>query len=127
MSESQKFFFCRHCGNVAVLAVATAGVLSCCGEEMSELIPNTVDASREKHLPTVETTADGIKVNVGGVLHPMAEDHHIDFIYVKTERGGQRVKLEVGDSPEATFRFADDKPTEVYAYCNLHGLWKTKI
>jgi len=124
---SQRFFFCNRCGNVAVLAVAKGGVLSCCGEIMRELSPNTVDASQEKHLPVVEKTDGGIRVKVGGVPHPMQEEHFIDFIYVKTERGGQRIKLEVGDPPEAEFVFAGDKPTEVYAYCNLHGLWKATI
>jgi len=127
MDKSQKFFFCSRCGNVAVLAVVKGGVLTCCGEEMSVLSPNTVEASQEKHLPVVETTDCGIKVKVGGVSHPMQDEHHIDFIYVQTEHGGQRVKLEVGDSPEAEFCFVNDKPTEVYAYCNLHGMWKTEI
>jgi len=127
MSKSQKFFSCGHCGNVAVLVVAKGGDLVCCGEKMRELVPNTVEASREKHLPAVEEIDFGIRVKVGGVPHPMQEDHFIDFIYVKTERGGQRIKLDVGDSPEAEFCFADDKPTEVYAFCNLHGMWKTEL
>ena len=127
MSKNQRFLLCNRCGNVAVLTVAKGGILTCCGEEMCELAPNTVEASQEKHLPVVEKTDDGIKVKVGGVSHPMQAEHFIDFIYVKTERGGQRIKLEIDDSPEAEFRFANDKPTEVYAYCNLHGLWKTEI
>jgi len=127
MSKSQKFYACKHCGNVAVLAVVKGGDLVCCGEKMCELVPNTVEASQEKHLPVVEKTDCGIKVKVGGVSHPMQEDHYIAFIYVKTERGGQRIKLGIGDPPEAEFCFADDKPTEVYALCNLHGMWKTEI
>jgi len=127
MNKSQKFYSCKRCGNVAVLVVVKGGELVCCGEAMGELMPNTVEASVEKHLPVVEKTADGIKIKVGGVPHPMQEDHYIDFVYVKTERGGQRIKLDVGGPPEAEFRFADDKPTEVYAFCNLHGMWKTDI
>jgi len=127
MSKSKNFFSCNRCGNIAVLVVVKGGVLVCCGENMHELVPNIVEASQEKHLPAVEKTDTGIKVKVGSVLHPMQEDHFIDFIYVKTERGGQRIKLDIGDSPEAEFLFANDKPTEVYAYCNLHGMWRTEI
>jgi len=94
---------------------------------MTHLEPNTVEASHEKHLPHVTKTENGIRVAVGSVLHPMAEEHYIDFIYVKTERGGQLTGLAIGDSPEAVFSFVGDKPVEVYAYCNLHGLWKVDL
>jgi len=127
MSKSQAFFFCARCGNVAALAVAKGGALACCGEAMREIAPNTVEASREKHVPVVEKTADGIRVKVGAAPHPMQEDHRIDFIYVKTGRGGQRASLAPGDAPEAEFRFAaGDEPVEVFAYCNLHGMWKAE-
>ena len=99
----------------------------CCGEEMTELVPNTVEASAEKHLPDVTVSDDIISVQVGSVPHPMEEVHHIDFMYVETQRGGQRKCLKVGEEPKLTFRFADDKPVAVYAYCNLHGLWKTEL
>ena len=99
----------------------------CCGEEMTELIPNTVEASAEKHLPDVTVSGDSIIVQVGSVLHPMEEEHHISFIYVETERGGQRKCLNVGEEPKVTFCFSNDKHIAVYAYCNLHGLWKTEL
>ena len=127
MGNGQGFFVCNHCGNVAKLAVSKGGKLACCGDEMRELEPNTVDASQEKHLPAVERTDRGIKVKIGSVPHPMLEEHRIDFIFVKTERGGQRVNLGAGASPEAEFCFADDKPVEAYAYCNLHGIWKISV
>jgi len=127
MENNQGFFVCNHCGNVAKLAVSKGGKLVCCGDEMCELTPNTVDASKEKHLPVVEKAGNGIKVKIGSAPHPMAEDHHIDFIFVKTKCGGQRVNLEAGSPPEAEFCFVDDKPMEVYAYCNLHGIWKVGV
>jgi superoxide reductase len=127
MEKNRFFLSCAHCGNVAALVVDKGGALVCCGEEMRDLEPNTVDASKEKHLPVAEATDKGIKVKVGGAPHPMLEEHFIDFLYVKTERGSQRLKLSVGAAPEAEFVFADDKPTEVYAYCNLHGMWKTDV
>ena len=125
--EKAQFFICKHCGNLAALAVNKGGALACCGETMRELVPNTVEASKEKHLPVVEESGKGIKVKIGSAPHPMTEEHYIDFIYVKTERGGQRIELGAGKDPEAELCFADDKPTEVYAYCNLHGLWKTDV
>jgi len=99
----------------------------CCGEKMTELVPNTVEASTEKHLPTVTVSGESIEVRVGSVPHPMEDKHHIVFVYVETERGGQRKRMEIENEPKLTFRFVDDKPTAVYAYCNIHGLWKTEL
>ena len=98
----------------------------CCGEKMTELIPGTVDASVEKHLPVVTWLDEKtIKVEVGSVAHPMLEEHHISFIYVETENGGIRVDLK--DKPEAVISLGDEKAVAVYEYCNLHGLWKTEL
>jgi len=94
---------------------------------MTELIPNTVEASVEKHLPVVSVMGNKVVVEIGSIPHPMEEAHHIDFVYVETECGGQRKCLKVGQTPKAVFSFEDDKPIAVYAYCNLHGLWKTEI
>ena len=94
---------------------------------MTELTPNTVEASVEKHLPAVTVSDNSIIAQIGSTPHPMAEAHHIAFIYVETERGGQRKSLEIGEDPKLVFHFADDKPVAVYAYCNLHGLWKTEL
>jgi superoxide reductase len=99
----------------------------CCGEEMSEIVPNSVEASVEKHLPSVTFSGDGFSVQVGSVAHPMEAEHHIAFIYVETERGGQRKSLNAGEEPKLSFSFLNDKPLAVYAYCNLHGLWKTEV
>ena len=127
MVASHKFFKCDLCGNFTGL-IHSAGVpMVCCGQEMTEQIPNTVEASAEKHLPAVSKTANGISVQVGSVPHPMAEEHHIAFVYVGTESGGQRKGLKVGTEPKCEFSFIDDKPVKVLAYCNLHGLWESDI
>ncbi len=98
----------------------------CCGEKMEELIPNTVDASNEKHVPVVTRLDDNhIKVEVGSVPHPMLPEHHIAFIYVETASGGIRINLK--DKPEAVVCTCSEKPLAVYEYCNLHGLWKTEL
>ena len=121
-----KFFKCRHCGNVVTKVVDSGVPVVCCGEKMEELIPNTVDASGEKHIPVVTRIDDcSIKVEVGSVAHPMLPEHHIVFIYVETENGGIRVDLK--DKPEAVVCTCTSKPIAVYEYCNLHGLWKTSL
>ena len=108
-----KFYKCRHCGNVIEKVVDSSVHVVCCGEKMEELIPNTVDASGEKHLPVVTRLDDHrIKVEVGSVAHPMLPEHHIAFIYVETERGGIRVNLT--DKPEAIICTCGDKPIAVY-------------
>jgi len=99
----------------------------CCGEEMTELVPNSTGASEEKHMPAVTGSGDSISVQVGSAAHPMEEGHHIEFVFVETTRGGQRKRLTVGGAPTAAFLFSDDKPVAVYAYCNLHGLWKLEV
>jgi len=125
--NKQKFFKCDLCGNIVGMVIDKGAPLTCCGEEMSELVPNTVDASVEKHVPEVTVNGDSISVQVGSVVHPMEEEHHIAFIYVETENGGQRKNLKVGEAPKAEFSFAGDKPVAVYEYCNLHGLWKKEL
>jgi len=128
MSGKQKrFFICKRCGNMLGLIEDKGIPVVCCGEKMSELIPNAVEASTEKHIPVVTASGDSISVQVGSVPHPMEEAHLISFVYVQTERGGQRKSLKAGEEPKVSFSFIDDKPVAVYAYCNLHGLWKTEI
>ena len=121
-----KFYKCRHCGNVIEKFIDSGVPVVCCGVQMEELIPNTVDASNEKHVPVVEKIDDcRIKVKIGSVEHPMTEEHHIVFVYVETEKGGIRVDLT--DKPEAVICTCNSNLTAVYEYCNLHGLWKTEL
>ncbi len=122
-----KFFICEHCGNIVGM-IHNAGVpLMCCGQKMTKLEAGVKEASLEKHVPVVTVEDDTIKVEVGSTLHPMLEEHYISWVYLQTDRGGQRKCLEVGKEPVAIFKLADEKPVAVYAYCNLHGLWKTEI
>ena len=121
-----RFHKCAHCGNVIQKVVDSKVPVVCCGQRMEELIPGTVDASLEKHVPAVTRVDDKtIKVEVGSVHHPMLPEHHIAFIYVETENGGIRVDLK--DKPEAVIYLGDEKAVAVYEYCNLHGLWKTEL
>lgn len=122
-----KFFRCDICGNIVGLIIDAGIPMVCCGEEMTELIPSTTDGAYEKHLPVVEIKDNEIKVSVGSVPHPMVKEHYIQWIYVETEKGGQRKSLLPDQKPEASFVLVDDKAIAVYEYCNLHGLWKTDI
>jgi len=110
--------------------------MMCCGEKMTELVPNTVEASVEKHMPVVSGNlaacncgceCKNLSVQVGSAPHPMEDGHHIAFVFVETERGGQRKCLKAGEEPKLKFCVSNDKPIAVYAYCNLHGLWKTEL
>ena len=124
MNQEQTFFVCKHCGNFVGM-IFNAGVkMICCGENMVKLEPNTVEASTEKHLPVVKVDGNKVTVQIGSELHPMIDAHKIDFIYIETEKGGQRKNLVANNSPIAEFYLQDDKLVSAYAYCNLHGLWK---
>ncbi len=122
-----RFYICRHCGNV-IEKVHDAGVpVVCCGERMEALVPNTVEASEEKHLPVVTVQDGEVHVNVGSADHPMVDGHYIQWIVLETENGSQRRVLKPGDPPGVTFALGNEKAVAVYAYCNLHGLWKTGV
>ena len=120
-----KFYQCSHCKNI-ITYVDNMGVpVMCCGEKMQELVPGTVDAALEKHVPVVEKDGNKVTVKVGSVTHPMLEEHHIAFIAIETKQGSQIKYLKAGEAPEAVFAIADgDEFVAAYEYCNLHGLWK---
>ena len=123
-----KFYLCTVCGNVISKFIDSGVDVECCGQQMQELTPFTNDFAKEKHLPVVVCEKDGtIRVQVGSVLHPMTPEHHISFIYLETEHGGQVKYLKPGEAPEAVFKDCKDKPVAVYEYCNIHGLWKTDL
>ena len=122
----QRFFRCPHCGNI-IAKVHDSGVpVICCGEPVVEIIPSTTDASIEKHIPVYTVENNIVKVNVGSIEHPMGEDHYIEWISLQTSAGNQRKFLKPGAKPEVTFALCDGEEIEaVFAYCNLHSLWKS--
>jgi superoxide reductase len=99
------------------------GELVCCGQPMKLFVENTVDASKEKHVPVIEKTATGFKVKVGSVAHPMEEQHYIEWIEAIADGKAYRQFLKPGMAPEAQFEV---QATQITAreYCNLHGLWR---
>ena len=123
------FYKCAHCGNfVTFLTEKAAPTPMCCGVKMEEIVANTVDAAKEKHVPEVTCEGSTIKVQVGSVAHPMMDAHYIQFIILETKNGYQKKDLKPGAEPKAEFVLAaGDEPVAVYEYCNLHGLWKKEF
>ena len=120
-----KFYRCKHCGQIVAIVKKTGAPLVCCGEEMEEIIPGTVEASREKHIPVVKVEKDLVTVCVGEVEHPMIEAHYIEWIAIQTNYGNQRKALKPNDKPCVCFKLLEgEEVLASYAYCNLHGLWK---
>ena len=126
MSE-KKVYVCEICGNLIGMIHSSGVNVVCCGKKMTELEAGVVEASREKHIPVATVNGNNVDVVIGSVAHPMSEEHFIGWVYLETTKGGQRKVLNPGDEPKVTFALADEKPVAVYAYCNLHGLWKAEI
>lgn len=120
---------CEHCGNLVCLLEDSGVPLICCGKTMVRMIHNTADASVEKHVPTVHIDGNKVTVQVGEARHPMTEGHYIQWIMLAQGKKTQWVKLKYSDEPVADFTLDLDKRGEfsVFAYCNLHGLWKKNV
>lgn len=122
----QKFYICERCGNM-MAAVKESGVpVMCCGQKMTLIVPGTVDAAQEKHVPVYRVEGNQVVVNVGAVAHPMLPEHHIEWVSLQSKFGNQRKALQPGQQPKVCFALCEgDEVQAVYAYCNLHGLWKS--
>ena len=122
-----RFFVCEHCGNQIEMIKDNGVPVMCCGQKMTELIPGTSDGAAEKHVPVFTVDGNKVLVSIGSVEHPMVEAHFIEWIAVETVKGTQRKYLKPEERPVAEFELtADDSVVAVYAYCNLHGLWKAE-
>jgi superoxide reductase len=118
-----KFYQCKDCGTVLILDAP----LSCCAEGWTELLPNTTDASGEKHVPVIEQEGSFVRVKVGSAEHPMLPAHYITWILLETNQGYQKKALRPGEKPQARFALAEGETVvAAYEYCNLHGLWKAE-
>ena len=125
---SMKFYKCMHCGNVITKMVDSGVPVVCCGEKMVELVPNTSDGAKEKHVPVVTVKGSIVTVNVSTVEHTSLENHYIQWIAIETENGYEVKNLKPGDKPQAQFVLGEgDKVVAAYEYCSLHGLWKTQL
>jgi superoxide reductase len=123
MTERLQIYKCEVCGNIVEVLHEGAGELVCCGQPMTLLVANTVDAAKEKHVPVIEKTANGVTVKVGSAPHPMEEKHYIEWIEIIADGKAYRQFLKPGDAPEATFDIQANK-IDAREHCNIHGLWK---
>ena len=119
------FYRCPVCGQIVAIVKGTGVPIICCGKPMQKIEAGTTDASVEKHVPVYEVNGNTVMVTVGSVEHPMLPEHYIEWIALKTKAGNQRKALKPGDAPKACFAICEgDEVEAVYAYCNLHSLWK---
>jgi len=123
MAAKLEVYKCDLCGNIVEVLHGGGGEMVCCGQPMTHLVENTVDAAKEKHVPVVEKTADGVTVKVGSVPHPMEEKHFIEWVEIIADGKVYRQFLKPGGAPEANFNVTTDQVT-AREYCNLHGHWK---
>ena len=123
MTKRLQIYKCTICGNIVEMLHHGAGQLVCCNQPMKLMEENTVDAAKEKHVPVIEKTADGIKITVGSVAHPMEEKHYIEWIQLIADGESYRQFLKPGVKPEAMFKISADN-VNAREYCNVHGLWK---
>ena len=123
-TKSCEVYRCEICGNIVEVLHPAAGQLVCCGAPMSLLNANTVDASREKHVPVPEASAHGILVKVGSDPHPMIPEHFIEWIEIIDGSRIERCHLKPGADPQAVFECSSQPDVVCRAFCNIHGLWK---
>jgi superoxide reductase len=125
MKKLLQIYKCSVCGNIVEVVFAGGGDLVCCGKPMELMAENSVDASKEKHVPVFKQESDNLNVKVGSIPHPMEENHYIEWIEVIDEKGGALRKfLKPGEGPEADFCIKTKGKLTVREYCSVHGLWK---
>jgi superoxide reductase len=122
MAQALEIYKCESCGNIVEVLHAGAGELVCCGSAMTLQTANTVEASKEKHVPVIEKGDGTITVKVGSVPHPMESAHYIEWIELIADGKVHRAKLSPGEAPEATFAVSAEQIT-VREFCTLHGQW----
>lgn len=122
MPKLLEVYKCELCGNIVEVVHGGGAALNCCGQDMKQLIENTVDAAKEKHVPVIEKIDGGYKVTVGSVAHPMEEKHYIEWIELVADGKAYRQFLAPGQAPEAFFSLTASSVT-AREFCNLHGLW----
>ena len=125
MVKLKEIYKCNVCGNIVEVVHASGGELVCCGQPMELLTEKLQDIGNEKHVPVIEKTANGVKVKVGSIPHPMEEKHYIEWIELFADDVVYRKYLKPGDKPEAEFCVTARK-LSARDYCNVHGLWKSK-
>ena len=129
MKTTPKFFKCTECSTlVEALNPQCCDEMTCCGKPMEMLLPNSKGEREEKHLPVVKRDGDTLTVCVGRILHPMTKNHSIKWIELVGRGFERRISLKSGDDPIVSFKIHEnERLISVYAYCSVHGLWRTEI
>ncbi len=126
MAERLEVYECELCDNVVTVLRGGMGELVCCGQPMEKLEEQTADSSTEKHVPVIEATEAGYRVTVGSTLHPMEEEHYIEWIELLADGVSYRKFLQPGDEPVAEFEISADS-VSAREFCNVHGLWRGEL
>lgn len=133
MAKKNAIYHCPICGNMVEVVEEGLGQLVCCGKPMIKMQENSIDASREKHVPVVQMDGNIVSVSIGSTTHPMTEDHWIKWIELSVGNTNYRQELSPTDKPEVKFVINDYCSTSCVnmkltarALCNLHGLWKNE-
>ena len=114
---------CKICGAIVkIIKDCENEDIECCGEKMEKVIPNSVDAAIEKHVPMYEVKDGMIEVKVN---HVMEEEHYIEWICLVQE--GKECYKYLKPGMEAKVHFKYIPGSTIYAYCNKHGLWKKEV
>lgn len=125
--KENRFYYCEICGNI-IGKIHDSGVpVVCCGQDMTRFDVHTEDGPYDKHKPIIKLSGNMVNVKIGSTEHPMSQEHHITWIYLLTEKGGQRKNLKIADKPDINFSVVDDKPIGVFSHCNIHGLWYADV
>ena len=125
MAEKNDVFKCNLCGNIVELINVGGGELVCCGQPMEKMEAKSADSSTEKHVPVIEKIDGGYKVTVGSTLHPMLDEHYIQWIELSFDGKSCKKYLAPGDQPVAEFLCGHYNDVSAREYCNVHGLWKS--
>ena len=126
MSVKKAVYKCSLCGNVVEGLWDGKTDVSCCGQKMTKLEPNTVDAAVEKHIPVISREGNKVTVSVGEVAHPMGADHYILFVEVLAGNNVYRHDFAEGDNKGEAVFYIEEQDLVARAYCNLHGFWSAK-
>lgn len=125
--KEKTFYICEVCGNIVEKIHDSGNELTCCMRTMKELVPGETDGKLEFHIPVLDIKDNVAEIRVGEQPHPMEESHYIKWIEIITTKGEMRRCFKPGEKPVVRYNLCDDeKICAVYAYCNIHGLWKCK-
>lgn len=121
-------YYCPYCGKIIAVVKKTNVPTVCCGEPMQLIVPGTVDASIEKHVPVIRQMGQDVIITVGSEEHPSTEAHHIQWIVLLTSKGLHARSIRPGEKPRAVFHLNENENVHAaMEYCNLHKLWRKDV